>query len=63
MLRKFRNHSEDRIQRQIRVAIERHGAELHEKVRVADIIEVEKLDSHRLGTLAPCQRIQAAQIP
>jgi ribosomal protein S20 len=32
MLRKFRNHSEDRIQRQIRVALERHGAELHEKV-------------------------------
>ena len=52
MLRTFRNHSEDRIQRQIRVAIERHGAELHEKVRVADIIEVEKLDTHRLGTFA-----------
>ncbi len=39
MLRKFRNNSEDKIQRQIRAIIGRHGAELHEKVRIADILE------------------------
>lgn len=52
MLRKFRNASEDRIQRQIRAVIGRHGAELHEKVRIADIVEIEKLDARSLGTYA-----------
>jgi hypothetical protein len=50
MLRKFRNRSEDAMQRQIRAAIERHGAELHEKVRVADLIDIGKLDQRELGT-------------
>ncbi|MBW9082925.1 DUF2726 domain-containing protein [Rhizobium pusense] len=40
------------MQRQIRSAIERHGAELHEKVRVADIIDIEKLSSRHAGTYA-----------
>jgi hypothetical protein len=52
MLRKFRNRSEDKMQRQIRRAIERHGAELHEKVRIADLIDITKLDRRRLGTYA-----------
>lgn len=52
MLRKFRNRSEDELRRQIRAAIERHGAELHEKVRVADLIEITKLDRRGLGTYA-----------
>lgn len=52
MLRKFRNRSEERLQQQIRPVIERHGAELQEKVRVADIIDIKKLDSFRLGTYA-----------
>lgn len=52
MLRKFRNQSEDQMQRQIRAAIERHGAELHEKVRVADIIDINALDQRSLGTYA-----------
>lgn len=52
MLRKFCNSSEDRIQQQIRAVIERHGAELHEKVRVADIIDIMWLDRRKLGTYA-----------
>jgi len=52
MLRKFRNRSEDQMQRQIRAAIERHGAELHEKVRIADLIDISKLDQRNLGTYA-----------
>ncbi|EMS96695.1 hypothetical protein H009_15763 [Agrobacterium tumefaciens str. Cherry 2E-2-2] len=52
MLRKFRNHSEDRLQQQMRPAIERHGAELHEKVRVADVIDIKELKNFRLGTYA-----------
>lgn len=52
MLRKFRNLSEDRVQRQIRAAIGRHGAELHEKVRVADIVDIDMLDRRSQGTYA-----------
>ena len=52
MLRKFRNQSEDQMQRQIRAATERHGAELHEKVRIADIIDINALDLRSLGTYA-----------
>lgn len=52
MLRKFRNFSEDRIQQQIRAVIGRHSAELHEKVRVADIVNIAMLDRHELGTYA-----------
>jgi hypothetical protein len=52
MLRKFRNHSESRIQKQILAVIGRHGAELHEKVRVADIINIEMLSQRELGTYA-----------
>ena len=52
MLRRFRNRSEDKVQRQIRAAIERHGAELHEKVRIADLIDITKLDRRALGTYA-----------
>lgn len=52
MLRKFRNDSEDQMQRQIRAAIERHGAELHEKVRIADLIDISKLDRRDSGTYA-----------
>lgn len=52
MLKKFRNRSEDQVQRQIRAAIERHGAELHEKVRLADLIDISKLDHRNLGTYA-----------
>ncbi|WJR67102.1 DUF2726 domain-containing protein [Neorhizobium sp. CSC1952] len=52
MLRKFRNNSEDRVQRQIRAVVGRHSAELHEKVRIADIIEIEKLDTRKMGTYA-----------
>lgn len=52
MLRKFRNNSENRIQRQIRAVIGRHGAELHEKVRVADIVDIDKLDRSEPGTYA-----------
>lgn len=52
MLRKFRNHSEDKMQHQIRAAIERHGAELHEKVRIADLIDITKLNQRGLGTYA-----------
>ncbi len=52
MLRKFRNRSEHRLQKQIRSAIERHGAEVHEKVRVADIIDISKLSSRNAGTYA-----------
>lgn len=52
MLRKFRNKSEDQMQRQIRAAVGRHGAELHEKVRIADIININALDQRRLGTYA-----------
>ncbi len=52
MLRKFRNRSEDEIQRQIRTAIQRHGSELHEKVRIADLIDIAKLDRRELGTYA-----------
>ncbi|WP_458792668.1 DUF2726 domain-containing protein [Yoonia sp. MH D7] len=52
MLRKFRNFSEDRIQQQIRAVIGRHGAELHEKVRVADIVNIDMLDRRELGTYA-----------
>ena len=52
MLRRFRNRSEDKVQRQIRAAIERHGAELHEKVRIADLIDITKLDRRGLGTYA-----------
>ena len=40
------------MQRQIRAAIERHGAELHEKVRIADLIDIRKLDRRELGTYA-----------
>ena len=40
------------MQRQIRSAIERHGAELHEKVRIADIINIGALDQQGLGTYA-----------
>ncbi|WP_299297446.1 DUF2726 domain-containing protein [uncultured Tateyamaria sp.] len=50
MLRKFRNYSEDRVQKQIRAVIGRHGAELHEKVRVADIVDIDMLDRRELGT-------------
>ncbi|MCR8726460.1 DUF2726 domain-containing protein [Frigidibacter sp. ROC022] len=52
MLRRFRNTSENRIQQQIRAVIRRHGAELHEKVRVADIVDIDKLDRRELGTYA-----------
>lgn len=52
ILRRFRNHSEDRIQKQIRAVIGRHGAELHEKVRVADIVRIDMLDRRDLGTYA-----------
>lgn len=52
MLRKFRNRSEDKVQRQIRAAVDRHGAELHEKVRIADLIDINKLDRRGLGTYA-----------
>ena len=52
MLRKFRNHSEDRIQQQIRAVIDRHEAELHEKVRIADVLDISKLDQRALGTYA-----------
>jgi hypothetical protein len=52
MLRKFRNRSEDEMQRQIRATIERHGAELHEKARIADLIDITKLDRRALGTYA-----------
>lgn len=52
MLRKFRNDSENRIQKQIRAIIGRLGAELHEKVRVADIVNIDKLDRRELGTYA-----------
>lgn len=52
MLRKFRNKSEDKVQRQIRAAIQRHGAELHEKVRVADIVNIDALNQRGLGTYA-----------
>lgn len=40
------------MQRQIRAAIQRHGAELHEKVRVADIINISALDQRNLGKYA-----------
>lgn len=40
------------MQRQMRAAVERHGAELHEKVRVADIIDIDKIDGGGLGTYA-----------
>lgn len=40
------------MQRQIRAAIERHGAELHEKVRIADLIDINQLDQRGLGTYA-----------
>ncbi|MBZ0162882.1 MAG: DUF2726 domain-containing protein [Notoacmeibacter sp.] len=40
------------MQRQIRAVIKRHGAELHEKVRIADIIDISKLDTRDLGTYA-----------
>ncbi len=52
MLRIFRNNSEDRIQQQIRAVIGRHGVELHEKVRVADIVDIDVLDRRELGTYA-----------
>ena len=52
MLRKFRNRSEHRVQQQIRSVIDRHGAELHEKVRVADIVDISKLNQRALGTYA-----------
>lgn len=52
MLRKFRNASENRIQRQIREVIGRHGAELHEKVRIADLVDISLLDRRALGTYA-----------
>lgn len=52
MLRKFRNTSENRIQQQIRAVIDRHGAELHEKVRIADIVDISKLNTRALGTYA-----------
>jgi hypothetical protein len=52
MLKKFRNKSEDQIQRQIRAVVGRHGAELHEKVRVADIVDIDELDRRELGTYA-----------
>jgi hypothetical protein len=52
MLRKFRNRRENQMQQQIRAAIERHGAELHEKVRVADVIDISKLDQRGLGSYA-----------
>ncbi|RMA41359.1 DUF2726 domain-containing protein [Rhodophyticola porphyridii] len=52
MLKRFRNSSEDQIQQQIRAVIEGHGAELHEKVRVADIVDIDKLDRRELGTYA-----------
>lgn len=52
MLRRFRNSSENRIQQQIRAVIGRHGAELHEKVRVADIVDIDKLNRRELGTYA-----------
>lgn len=40
------------MQRQIREAIVRHGAELHEKVRIADIININKLSQRDFGTYA-----------
>lgn len=52
MLKRFRNGSEHRIQQQIRQVIARHGAELHEKVRVADIVDIDKLDRRDVGTYA-----------
>jgi hypothetical protein len=52
MLRKFRNRSEDQLRRQICAAIEPHGAELHEKVRIADIINISELDERAIGTYA-----------
>jgi hypothetical protein len=52
MLRKFRNNSEDRVQREIRAVVGRHEAELHEKVRIADIIDIGKLDRRETGTYA-----------
>jgi hypothetical protein len=52
MLRRFRNFSENRIQQQIRAVIGRHGAELHEKVRVADIVDIDRLDRREQGTYA-----------
>lgn len=52
MLRKFRNFSEDKIQHQIRAIIGRHGVELHEKVRVADIVDIDMLGRRDLGTYA-----------
>ncbi|MBO6852545.1 MAG: DUF2726 domain-containing protein [Marivivens sp.] len=52
MLKRFRNRSENLVQKQIREVIDRHGAELHEKVRVADIVDISKLDRRELGTYA-----------
>lgn len=52
MLRKFRNASENRIQQQIRAVIARHAAELHEKVRIADLVDIGKLNRRDLGTYA-----------
>ena len=52
MLKRFRNSSEYHIQQQIREVIGRYGAELHEKVRIADIVDIDKLDRRELGTYA-----------
>ena len=52
MLRKFRNNSEQRVRQQIRAVIDQHDAELHEKVRVADIVDISKLNQRGLGTYA-----------
>jgi len=52
MLRKFRNNSEQHVQQQIRAVIDQHDAELHEKVRVADIVGISKLNQRTLGTYA-----------
>jgi Protein of unknown function (DUF2726) len=52
MLKKFRNESENRIRQQIRAVVERHDAELHEKVRIADIIDIDALNRRNLGTYA-----------
>lgn len=52
MLRRFRNNSEDHIQKQIRAVVGSHRAELHEKVRLADVVDISKLNRRELGTFA-----------
>jgi hypothetical protein len=52
VLKKLLNRGEDHVRRQIISAADGHGAHVHSKMRVADVIDITQLKDHDAGTYA-----------